>query len=84
MASMSNPGGGYRKGSNAQEENLFRRTNLFQCIDDPYQMDQKREWSYPLPEFGGLYIKDAVVFRDSEENGYAFFKHPDSMSFIAA
>eukprot|EP01127_Copromyxa_protea_P016648 TRINITY_DN4983_c0_g1_i3.p1 TRINITY_DN4983_c0_g1~~TRINITY_DN4983_c0_g1_i3.p1 ORF type:complete len:153 (-),score=21.06 TRINITY_DN4983_c0_g1_i3:77-535(-) len=29
MASSSNPGGGYRRGAGAQEENLHRRTNLW-------------------------------------------------------
>eukprot|EP00298_Acanthocystis_sp_HF-20_P008687 c17835_g1_i1.p1 GENE.c17835_g1_i1~~c17835_g1_i1.p1 ORF type:complete len:170 (-),score=54.47 c17835_g1_i1:21-482(-) len=30
MASATNPGGGYRSGAGAQEENLHRRTNLYQ------------------------------------------------------
>jgi len=51
MASASHPGGGYRKGAGAQEENLHRRTNLFQCLEDPYQL-VNRSWSYPLPQFG--------------------------------
>jgi uncharacterized protein (TIGR02452 family) len=52
MASRSNPGGGYRKGSGAQEENLFRRTNLFHCMDDPYKIFPEKDWEYPLPEYG--------------------------------
>lgn len=35
-------------------ENLTRRTNLFQCLEDPYGSDKGREWSYPLPEFGTI------------------------------
>lgn len=35
MASDKTPGGGYRGGAGAQEENLHRRTNLFMCLEDP-------------------------------------------------
>lgn len=37
----------------AQEENLFRRSNYFQHIEDPDKIDSAREWTYPMPEFGG-------------------------------
>ncbi|CAF4956701.1 unnamed protein product [Rotaria sp. Silwood1] len=33
MANKTNPGGGYRKGDGAQEENLFRRSNYYQSLD---------------------------------------------------
>ncbi|CAF1043805.1 unnamed protein product [Rotaria sordida] len=33
MANQTNPGGGYRKGDGAQEENLFRRSNYYQSLD---------------------------------------------------
>nr|ACD54723.1 unknown [Adineta vaga] len=33
MANASNPGGGYRKGDGAQEENLFRRSDYFRSLD---------------------------------------------------
>ena len=32
MASRQNPGGGVQNGAGAQEENLFRRSNLFQSL----------------------------------------------------
>lgn len=82
MASRSNPGGGYRNAAGAQEENLHRRTSLFHCLDDPYLLNPSKSWSYPLPEFGGIYVKDAVVFRESEAKGYAFLEQPDTMSFV--
>lgn len=84
MASSSHPGGGYRKGSGAQEENLFRRTNLYQCMEDPYQLYPEKSWSYPLAEFGGLYIKDSIVFREGELKGYKFMEQTESISFIAS
>ncbi|CAF0936731.1 unnamed protein product [Rotaria sordida] len=33
MANGTNPGGGYRKGDEAQEENLFRRSDYFRSLD---------------------------------------------------
>jgi uncharacterized protein (TIGR02452 family) len=33
MANRDSPGGGYRKGDRAQEENLFRRSNYYQSLD---------------------------------------------------
>ena len=67
MANAYTPGGGWRhgmvlfhlviysffflKGCGAQEENLHRRTNLFQCLEDSYnQVAETRNWRYPIPE----------------------------------
>ena len=33
-------------------ESLHRRTNLFQCLEDPHRVSKNRDWSYPIPEFG--------------------------------
>ncbi|CAF4233041.1 unnamed protein product, partial [Rotaria magnacalcarata] len=33
MANQTNPGGGYRKGDGAQEENLLRRSNYYRSLD---------------------------------------------------
>ncbi|CAF1487247.1 unnamed protein product [Adineta ricciae] len=42
MANASTPGGGYRKGDGAQEENLFRRSNYYLSLDPTlsYQENQ--------------------------------------------
>jgi hypothetical protein len=38
-------------GAGAQEENLHRRTNMFQCLEDPYrQLEVQRPWHYHVPE----------------------------------
>jgi hypothetical protein len=43
------------EGCGAQEENLHRRTNLFQCLEDSYnELEGKRDWSYPIPEVNFL------------------------------
>jgi uncharacterized protein (TIGR02452 family) len=84
MASMSLPGGGWRKASAAQEENLHRRTNLMHCLEDPYRVHPTRRWDYPIPQFGGLYIPGVTVFRGSEANGYPFLATPKTVSIVAA
>lgn len=32
---------------------------------------------------GGIYTKDAYVFRDNEEQGYGFKKTPETLSFVS-
>ena len=55
MASAKNPGGGVRNGAMAQEECLFRCSNLWETVDSKF---------YPLKENEALYTKDAVFFKD--------------------
>lgn len=84
MASMSLPGGGWRKASAAQEENLHRRTNLMHCLEDPYKVYPERPWDYPIPQFGGLYIPGVTVFRGCEADGYPFLAEPRLVSIVAS
>jgi len=83
MASQSHPGGGYRSGSGAQEEEISRRSQLYMCLDDPYLLAPERQWSYPLPEMGCVYVPKCTVIRDSERHGYAFLQKPIDISMIA-
>lgn len=88
MASRRNPGGGVVTGAGAQEETLFRRTNLFRSLYQfaPYaeQYGIKRSHQqYPLDRnFGGIYTPDAIYFRESEQKGYALLEKPICLSFI--
>lgn len=89
MASGRNPGGGVATGAGAQEETLFRRTNLFRTLyqfapyAEQYGIKRSRK-QYPLDRnFGGIYTPDAICFRDGEQKGYALLSHPVSLSFIA-
>ncbi len=41
MANETTPGGGYRKGDGAQEENIFRRSNYYMSLD--YNMDPEQD-----------------------------------------
>ena len=90
MANRQNPGGGVWSGAGAQEENLFRRSNmllsLYQYIDysNQYGIQQNTEHSYPLNrESGGIYTKDATIFRGSEKNGYCLLKNPFKLSVVS-
>lgn len=88
MASRRNPGGGVTTGAGAQEETLFRRTNLFRSLYQfaPYAEQygiRCLQHQYPLDRnFGGIYTPDAIYFRESEQKGYALLEKPVSLSFI--
>jgi uncharacterized protein (TIGR02452 family) len=89
MASGRNPGGGVKGGAGAQEENIFRRTNLFtslyQFVDFASQYGIKRStYSYPLDRnTGGIYSKGITVFRASDDGGYALLEKPFQVSFVS-
>ena len=49
-------------GCGSQEENLHRRSNLFQCLEDSYnQFRDSRTWSYPIPEVNIVYKLEFVL-----------------------
>lgn len=76
MANRQTPGGGVYQGAGAQEENLFRRTNLFRSMYQfapfagQYGVDPSRQ-QYPMDRnHGGVYSPEVVVFRGEEKEGY--------------
>ena len=79
FASFRVPGGGVRKGSRAQEENICRRTNLFESIfrfidtlAKEYGLPLEKK-QYPLPvNHGAIYSPSISVFRASEDRNYEF------------
>ena len=89
MASRQNPGGGVYTGAGAQEENLFRRTNLFQSMYRyaPYAEDygvQRVCHGYPLDKnFGGIFSPNVTVFRGLEKDGYPLLENPFSIDVIS-
>ena len=89
MASRQNPGGGVTKGAGAQEETIFRRTNIFRSL---YQFASyagqygihKSVYQYPLDRnFGGIYTPSVTIFRTDEKNGYKLMKRPREIAFIS-
>jgi uncharacterized protein (TIGR02452 family) len=89
MASRQNPGGGVMNGAGAQEENIFRRTNIFLSMyqfasyAEEYGLE-KSENQYPLDKKnGGIYSGAMTVFRGSEKNGYRLSQNPFKVSFVS-
>ena len=89
MASRRNPGGGVISGAGAQEETLFRRTNLFRSL---YQFASyasqygltKSTHQYPMDRnFGGIYTPKALLFRKGEKEGYALMDNPVELAFVS-
>jgi len=78
MANAVNPGGGYKNGESAQEESLFRRTNLHLCLDS------QRTRLYPIPKRGALYTSNAIVIKHSEFEDYRPLEKPMQVCFISA
>ena len=67
FANDRHPGGGVESGAGAQEESLFRRTNLHLTLLQPM---------YPIKDHQGIYTPAATVFRDSEDNHCTVFATP--------
>lgn len=96
MASAYRPGGGVLNGARAQEECIFRRSNLFMSLylfdrqmydmviepnkDDMYDLNFIQQ-GYPMDEnFGGIYSADVTVFKDGE---YKWLYDPYQTAFIS-
>lgn len=76
MANSKTPGGGVLTGARAQEEDVFRRTNLLKIIPSikseyPLDVDNK-----------GIYCFDVDVLKDTEENNYIDIKPYKIAAFI--
>lgn len=88
MANRHNPGGGVISGAGAQEETIFRRTNLFLSLyqyasyAEKYGLKKSRH-QYPMGRnFGGIYSPNVSIFRECEANGYKLMSQPREVSFI--
>ena len=63
MANGRHPGGGYKNGAGAQEENLHRRS-------DAVRFTEGQDCRYPIPKDGCLSSRGVSVFRGKESDGY--------------
>jgi len=70
MASEYCPGGGWRKGSMAQEESLFYRSTYCLSLEDPFDMDSGRTWKYPLGPHAAIYSPNILVMMDEDYDPY--------------
>lgn len=71
FANAKHPGGGYLHGSNAQEEDLCRRSTLY-----PILQNHQRKGEYPIAHDELIYSKEVMIIRDSYENEYHFLDNP--------
>jgi len=75
MANQYRKGGGYEEGAGAQEEDLFRRTNLFSSLNEKHYA-QKAATDYEkngFGEFNALYSDTVTVLRQGLDKQYRFF-----------
>ncbi|CAF5060401.1 unnamed protein product [Rotaria sp. Silwood1] len=81
MANVTNPGGGYRKGDGAQEENLFRRSDYYQSLDSDVADKDRSERVYCTTK---CELKQSTTFDEyypMKEFG-AIYKHLALLFFV--
>ncbi len=84
FASARNPGGGFLKGSNAQEESLARASGLYHCIHDStmYEFnEQNAQKTKCMYTHQMIYSRNVPVFRDDDDE---LVLKPYKVSFITA
>ena len=79
MASATSPGGGYKWGAGAQEENLHRRSDVFRFTD----MHPDKHRLYPMSPDECLIHKDVTIIRGSEAGGYPWLDQPFQVTVIS-
>lgn len=83
MANAYTPGGGFRAGCGAQEENLHRRTDLHLFLEDRRAWMPPQTRLYPIPPDAALYSPDVRVFRGPEADGYSLLQTPFSVDIVS-
>ena len=89
MASFSTPGGGVMKGSSAQEENIFRRSNIFKSLYQFHSIGEnlgikQREERYPLDyNFGGIYTPHVTIFKGGSDTRYTLLEEPFEVAVVS-
>ena len=87
MANATSPGGGYRQGDGAQEENLFRRSDYYRSLDLELDQDKSTSRSYcspsgdlvPLPDDQSMYPMDE--FGAIYTSGLTVFRRPENKGY---
>ena len=91
MASRRNPGGSVISGAGAQEETIFRRTNIhpslyqFASYAEDYGV-AKSPLQYPLERnYGGAYSPCVTIFRGDEKSGYRLLSEAETrqLAFVS-
>lgn len=79
MANQFRKGGGYKNGAGAQEEDLFRRTNLISSLDEAHyaQTANADKEKNGFGENNALYSDKVTVFRKGADQNYIFLRTKD-------
>ena len=83
FANETAPGGGWEHSCGAQEENLHRRSNLFDHTANARCLAEHCI-TYPLPEFSGVFSPAVAFFRGPESARYACLPAPVLLDVISA
>ena len=81
FASAKNPGGGFRSGSEAQEESLARSSGLYACIHDSVMYNANRRAGNPIYTEHLIYSPGVPFFRDDRG---ALLSEPWSCAVVTA
>ena len=76
MACARHPGGGVARGVGAQEENLYRRSDML-------RLTKEKQRLYPLRQDSCLLSRGVQILRGSEAEGYPFLAKSFSVSVIS-
>ena len=88
FANRNTPGGGVLHGAGAQEENIFRRSDLFLSLYQFHSHGERlsihqRPERYPLDRnTGGVYSPGVTVFRGLELDGYPLLEEPYRLGVV--
>eukprot|EP01063_Lacrimia_lanifica_P018590 TRINITY_DN25491_c0_g1_i1.p1 TRINITY_DN25491_c0_g1~~TRINITY_DN25491_c0_g1_i1.p1 ORF type:complete len:628 (+),score=182.88 TRINITY_DN25491_c0_g1_i1:58-1884(+) len=77
------PGGGYKKGAATVEADYHRRSNIFNCLDDPQRCFSESS-KYPLKPQACYFSKDVCVIRGAASSGYPFLPAPYYVNVVTS
>lgn len=79
-ANAYKPGGGYKNGARAMEEDICRRSGLAFAIDNK----KTRDSLYPMKGAELLYSPNVPIFRNGKDKNYSYMDRPIPVSMISS
>ncbi len=89
MANSTSPGGGVKGGAGAQEENICRRSDLWQILSPEVNETmivamRGKKSGYLVPWEGVIYSPTVHIFRGPESEGYPFMEQAATIAVITS